>query len=124
MAWSVIRLVLGRTEKFPNGSTQHGYDVVAPLTEDGHLDEDAWRKDKKKARVRRFWAGDPDEVGTIVHTRGRKWAFSYAPGLDDDEPLFKLEQHRIVEGEYLTVTEHDGSALPFLVANVEPLSRR
>ena len=121
MAWCKIKLVLGRTQAYPNGSMSHGYDIIAPLTADDHLDEAAWREDKKRSRVHRFWAGEPDEVGTLIHTRHRTWAFSYAPGEDDDEPIFKLETHTFKEGEYLTITEHDGEAMPFLVANVERL---
>ena len=121
MVWSVIKLKLGRTEAFPSGSADHGYDIVAPLTDDGHLDEEVWRENRGKARVHRFWKGEADEVGTLIHTRHRTWAFSYAPGEDDDEPIFKLEQHQFKEGEYLTITEHDGDPLPFLVANVRPL---
>jgi len=121
MAWMKIKLFLGRTEDHPSGSTAHGYDIVAPLTEDGHLDEAAWRENKKKSRVHRFWEGEADEVGTLIHTRHRTWAFSYAPGEDDDEPIFKLETHVVRQGEYLTITEHDGEALPFVVASVSPL---
>ena len=121
MAWSVIKLVLARTDEFPNGSTAHGYDIVAPLSEDGHLDEAAWRADKAKSRVHRFWEGEEDEVGTLIHTRHRTWAFSYEPGEDDDEPIFKLEQHVFREGEYLPITDHEGDALPFIVANVRSL---
>ncbi len=121
MTWMKIKLVLGRTEDHPSGSSAHGYDIVAPLTADGHLDEAAWRADKRAARVHRFWAGEPDEVGALIHTRHRTWAFSYAPGEDDDEPIFRLDTHVFRQGEYLTITEHDGQALPFLVASVSPL---
>ena len=121
MSWSHIKLVLARTADHTSGSTAYGFDIVAPLTRDGHLDEVVWRDNKSKARVHRYWAGEPDEVGTLIHTRHRNWAFSYAPGEDDDEPIFKLETHTFKEGEYLTITDHDGDALPFLVAKVSRL---
>lgn len=124
MTWSQIKLVLGRTAEHPAGSDVRGYDIIAPLTADGHLDEAAWRENKQKARVHRFWAGEKDEVGTLIHTRHRTWAFSYVPGEDDDEPIFKLESHTFKEGEYLTIVENDGEALPFLVANVSPLQTK
>lgn len=124
MTWSLIKLVLGRTPDHPEGSIACGYDVVAPLTADGHFDEVAWRADKQKSRVHRFWTDENDEVGRLIHTRHRTWAFSYAPGEDDDEPIFKLEAHAIREGEYLTIAEKDGEPLPFLVANVSPLDAK
>jgi len=121
MTWSVMKLVLGRCDDYPQGSLAHGYDIVAPLTPDGHLDEAAWRAAKQKSRVRRFWQGEPDELGTIIHTRHRTWAFSYKPGEDDDEPVFKLEDHRFAEGKYITIRGHDGEASTFLVAEVHSL---
>lgn len=114
-----IRLELARTPEFPEGSAQHGYELVAPLDAKGHLDAAAWRASKGACTVRRFWRGEADEHGTLVHTRGG-WAFSYAPGEDDDEPVFRLDRHLFVPGEYVTVTEHDGNARPFRVAEVGP----
>lgn len=35
-----IRLELGRTTGFPNGDSSHGYEFLAPLTEEGHIDHD------------------------------------------------------------------------------------
>ncbi len=121
MTWMHIRLNLARTQDFPDGSNAHGYDMVAPLTADGHLDEAAWRTDRKRATVRRFWEGEDDEHGHLVHTRHRTWAFSYAPGEDDDEPIFHLESHAIAPGDYITITEHDGAAEPFRIIAVAPL---
>jgi hypothetical protein len=39
MALRKVRLELARTAEFPDGSSQPGYEFVAPLTDDGHLDE-------------------------------------------------------------------------------------
>src|SRR5688572_12012268 len=33
-----IRLHLARSKDFPDGSARHGYEFVAPLGEDGHID--------------------------------------------------------------------------------------
>ena len=74
--------------------------------------------------MRRFWEGDDDESGHLVHTRHRTWAFSYRPGEDDDEPIFKLDRHVFTAGEYVSVTEHDGVTRPFRVASVMPLPGR
>lgn len=50
--------------------------------------------------VRRFWGGDEEERGQLIHTAGRRWAFSSVPGDDaDDEPNFRLEKHAFRPGE-------------------------
>jgi hypothetical protein len=38
-----IRLELARNAEFPEGSARHGYEFIAPLTPDGHLDPDGWK---------------------------------------------------------------------------------
>lgn len=121
MTWQHIKLNLARTPEFAQGSVERGYDIIAPITEDGHFDETEWRTNKKHAKVRRFWTGEDDEHGELIHTRHRTWAFSYAPGEDDDEPIFHLETHKIAEGEYISVTEHDGTRYPFRIAAMGPV---
>ncbi len=121
MGWYEIRLELARTAQFVEGSRTHGYQIRAPLMQDWHLDEAAWRKDKKAAIVHRFWEGEEDTYGHLIHTRHRTWAFSYAPGEDDDTPIFMLETHLFKVGEYITINEHEGDSLPFRVAEVRPL---
>ena len=119
MALHKIRLELARTPEFPMGSAERGYEFVAPLTDDGHFDPEGWRSGKSKCTVRRFWPREDDEHGHLVHTRQRNWAFHYdGTSPNEDEPIFKFDHHRMVEGEYVTITEHDGTALPFRVARV------
>ena len=122
MSWRRIRLELARTPQFANGSPRHGYELKAPLTEDGHLDVEAWREHKKGATVRRFWEGEDDEHGVLIHTRHRTWAFSDEPGEDDDTPFFHLETHRFAVGEYVSIREQDGETLPFRVADVRDVA--
>jgi hypothetical protein len=118
MALKRIRLELARTEGFPNGSPDHGYEFVAPLTTDGHLSAEEWRTQKDKCTVRRFWRGQPDEFGKLRHL-GHGWRFDYDPSdADDDEPFFKLDRHALVEGAYVSVTEHDHIQRPFKIAGV------
>lgn len=121
MTWQHIHLELARTPDFVAGNDQRGYDLVAPINEDGTFDEATWRENKTKSHVRRFWDGEDDQHGLLIHTRHRTWAFSYAPGEDDDEPIFHLESHKIQEGEYVTITETDGSALPFRISAMAPV---
>lgn len=118
-----IRLELARSPDFPNGSAAHGYEFTAPLTVDGHLDPAEWRDNKAACTVRRFWTGEDDEPGVLVHM-GQGWRFHY----DDedpleDEPLYKLDRHTIREGEYLSITEHDGVLRTFRVVRITPRVR-
>ena len=115
MALKLIRLELARTGDFPEGSPDHGYEFTAPLTGDGHLDAEGWKEYRQACTVWRFWGDDEDERGQLIRTRGGRWAFSYEPGEEDDEPIFRFEQHLFRDGEYVTITEHDGVARPFRV---------
>lgn len=118
MTLSRIRLELARTRERPGGDANHGFDLVAPLDREGRLDVDAWQRVKGQCAVRRFAPGQDDEHGELIRTRSRAWAFSYAPGEDDDEPIYRLADHRFVEGEYVSITEHGGQTLPFKVVSV------
>jgi hypothetical protein len=113
-----VRLELARTAQFPDGNSDCGYEFIAPLDNKGRLDPGAWRAHRARCTVRRFWTGQPEEQGELLHTRGGKWVFSYSPGAEDDEPIFKFDRHSFVPGEYVSITEHDGVTRPFKVVSV------
>lgn len=114
-----IRLELARNPDFPVGSINHGYEFKAPLGPTGALDLDAWKRERRHCVVRRFWQGQPDETGHLVHTRHRTWAFHYdGSESDQDEQIFAFDRHHFLEGEYVSITEHDGIQRTFLVAEV------
>jgi len=118
MTLKTIRLELARCAEFPEGSSELGYDIVAPLTANGHIDLEAWKSAKAKCTVRRFARAADDENGMLVHRRGG-WLFDYDPdAADDDEPVFKLDRHVFRQGEYVTVTEHDGEQRTYQIAAV------
>ena len=117
-----VILHLGRTEDHPEGSSRCGYNFIAPLDADGHFDADKFAESGLACTVSRFWEGQDTENGELIRTEEGEWAFSYELGDDDDEPIVHLAQHRIVEGEYLSITEHDGVTRPFRVDAVRPLS--
>jgi hypothetical protein len=118
-----IRLELGRTPEFPDGSQKYGYEFIAPLTGDNHIDADAWKKVKDHCGVLRFWGTDKQERGVLRHV-GNGWRFDYDPRDDtDDEPFFKLDRHSLAPGDYVSVTEHDGVQRPFRVVSVTPVVR-
>jgi hypothetical protein len=116
---SSIRLELARDHEFPEGSNSRGYELIAPLDPHGHLDQDAWKKVRERCRVKRFWDGQPDEIGHLIHKRGGVWAFDYDPKSDaDDETGFKLDKHIFRPGEYVSFRERDGVMRTFRVRSV------
>jgi hypothetical protein len=117
MTWKTVRLELGRTKAYPEGSPSYAYVLHLPLDEAGTLDAPTYRAARERATVRRLWAGEADQAGTLIHRRGGTWAFSYAPGDEDDETIFHLETHKIRPGEYVTITETNGEKLPFKVVS-------
>lgn len=122
MSLTRIRLELARDPEFPEGSARHGYEFVAPLDPDGHIDAEAWRRERARCTVTRFWNGEAEEEGHLVHTRGRAWAFHYDVEGDpeSDEPGYHLESHRFAEGEYVSIREHDGVLRTFKVVSLSP----
>jgi hypothetical protein len=60
-----ILLTLARSKDFPDGSSRHGYDFIAPLDPQGHIDPILWKEYRDYCRVRRFWAGEDDEIGRL-----------------------------------------------------------
>ena len=116
-----VRLELARSEGFPDGSSRHGYEFVAPLDANGHIDADAWRRTKERCTVTRFWSGEDEENGRLRHV-GQGWRFDYDGRIDeDDEPFFKLDRHVLATGNYISVTEHDHVQRPFRIVSVTPM---
>ncbi len=115
-----IHMNAARSEEFPEGSNGHGYEFVAPLDADKHLDPVAWKMHKDDCWVRRFWGDAPDERGKLRHI-GKGWIIDYDPSrTDDNEPFFKLDKHLISVGEYLSVREPDGEMRTFYIVAMQP----
>jgi hypothetical protein len=117
-----IRLELARTPEYPEGSARHGYEFVAPLKDDGHIDSEAMHKVRELCRVTRFWGDAEEEHGRFAHTR-HGWCFTYGDDADE-ESFFKLERHLFKPGAYVSITEHDGVQRPFRVVLVTPAITR
>jgi hypothetical protein len=120
-----IRLELARSPEFPEGSAQHGYEFVAPLDANGHIDVEAWKKERQHCRVRRFAAGADDEIGVLVHRPGGpehgRWVFDYNPKrADDDESGYRFGAHAFRPGEYVSIRNEDGEMHTYRVVSVEP----
>ncbi|ESR26467.1 hypothetical protein [Lutibaculum baratangense] len=115
-----VRLNLARSHDFPHGSSRHGYEFVAPLDQEGKIDAGAWRKARDRCRVRRFWAGEQDDLGHLVHRPGGSWAFHYdIEGDEDDEPGYRFGDHSFNPGEYVSIRDDEGEMHTFQVATVE-----
>jgi hypothetical protein len=122
-AFKRIRLHLARSKEFPTGSTRHGYELVAPLNAAGHIDPELWRTHRDNCRVHRFWAGEDDRIGRLVHRPGGKeharWMFDYNPErADDDEAGYRFGAHVFAPGEYVTIRDDD-EMHTFKVVSVE-----
>ncbi|MBX9591284.1 MAG: hypothetical protein K2X43_18500 [Hyphomonadaceae bacterium] len=117
-----VRLELARDHEFPNGSSERGYEFIAPLDSRGRIDLAAWKTLRDRCRVRRFWAHERDEVGHIVHKRGT-WAFHYDIHGDPnhDETGFRLDAHTFVPSEYVSIKEQDGVLRTFRVVSVREI---
>jgi hypothetical protein len=120
-----IRLNLARSKEFPTGSSRHGYEFVAPLDDKGHIDVELWRQHRDNCRVRRFWEGQDDESGFVVHKQGgpehARWIFDYDPtAVDDDESGYRFGAHVFRSGEYVSIRNDDGEMHTYQVVSVEP----
>lgn len=118
-----IRLELARDPDFPEGSSRHGYEFVAPLGADGYIDADAWKKVRQQCRVVRFWEGEEDEIGHLVRKPGGFWAFHYdiLGDAEDDESGYRFESHVFRPGEYVSIRDQDDRLRAFQVISVQEL---
>ncbi|MGH7016381.1 MAG: hypothetical protein ACRED8_04765 [Caulobacteraceae bacterium] len=115
-----MRLARNPGTEFAGGDDHRGYTLTAPLTAEGRIDAAGYARAKDLCVVRRF-APDEDPVdGKLMRTGGR-WFFDYEEGpMVEDEPLWRLGDHRFAIGEYVTVTDEDGRPLTYKVVEVVP----
>ncbi len=119
-----IKLNLARSKEFPEGSARHGYEFVAPLDDNDHIDVAQWRQHRRNCRVRRFWEGEDDEVGFVVYRPGgpehRRWIFDYDPAAtEDDESGYRFGAHAFRVGEYVSIRDESGDMHTYKVISVE-----
>lgn len=119
-----VTLNAARSKQFPDGSIRHGYDFVAPLTADGHIDVDAWKAHRGECFAHRFWGDDPALRGLLVRrpggAGGSTWAFEWkgGRGQDEEEEGFRFADHAFQPGEYVSLREEDGDLVTFRVVSV------
>lgn len=122
-----IRLELARSKEFPSGSATRGYEFVAPLSANGHIDPKLWQEHRAHCGVRRFWDGEAEQIGRLVHKPGgsehARWVFDYdTETSDDDESGYRFGTHAFVPGEYVSIRSEDGDLHTFQVAAVESVN--
>jgi len=118
-----VTLNAARSKEFPEGSIRHGYDFVAPLTDESHIDLEAWKQHRGECFAHRFWGGEPSLRGLLVHRAGGRggstWSFEWNKGArNQEEEGFRFGDHAFKIGEYVSVREEDGELLTFRVVSV------
>jgi hypothetical protein len=116
MPLTQVVLRLARNPGFPDGDASQGYIINAPLDRDGRLAVDEWRTLRDQCTVIRFKPGeDRDADGKLTH-RGSNWYFHYDEEREgDDEPAYRLGDHALAVGNYITIHESDGKDLTYRV---------
>lgn len=113
--WLELALEARGSER--NGSV--GYVLVAPLTEDGGIDLDLWRRHHDACGVIRFRPREPDDVGHLVRTTGDTWAFRFdVTRKSSVEPAYHLGPERLAPGGYVFIHDDTGPRI-FRVASIE-----
>ena len=124
MALTRVVLRLGRNPEagFPEGDDDMGYVIVAPLDKDGVLDPELWRANKERCTVFRFTPDHADDADGWLTHRGNQWHFHYDEEHEGpDEPVYRLGDHKLRVGEYVTIHEADGDDLTYKVTEARPL---
>ncbi|WP_395646935.1 hypothetical protein [Terricaulis sp.] len=104
-----IRLELAREPGHPEGDAHTGYVIVAPLDGDGRIDIDTARDFRDSCTVVRMRPGAEPERGILRRRPGGSWALHYdLEAGEDDDPGYRLGEHRFVPGEYVTIIEDAG----------------
>ncbi len=117
-----ITLHLARDKDFRDGSSERGYEFIAPLDASGRLDADVWKRLRGQCRARRFWAGEEDCTGQLVHHAGGEggatWKIHYPEAIEGDETGYRLGAHRFVENEYISIHDQSGRSHTFKIADI------
>ncbi len=114
----VMRLARNPGTEFADGDDHRGYTIIAPLLEDGRIDEKALGR--HKAKVRRF-APDEDAREGRLGRHGQAYVIEYGEE-EGAEPLYRVGDHRFALGEYVSITDDEGRLLTYKVTEVTPVA--
>lgn len=116
-----IRLGLAREPDHPHGDPGDGWDLVAPLTDEGRLDLKACVAAPERCFVRRFINDATIATGRLRHSFGDHWLLDLDGRDDLDGVGFRLGDERFVLGEYVSIVSADGQAHTYGVERVAPV---
>ncbi len=117
----VMRLARNPGAQFSEADDHRGYTLVAPLTPQGRLDEEAYRSHRNDCSVRRFAPDEEPQLGRLLR-HGQRWVFDYGALAEAEEPVFRLGDHRFATGEYVSITDEDGELLTYKVTEVSQVA--
>ena len=115
----VIHLELARGPEHPEGDATHGYDLVAPLDDEGRIDGRVFRSLPSACRVRRFRPNEQDLIGHLAHgPGGGAWLFDYGNGPQPSERGYNFRDEQFRLEEYVSIREDDNRFHTFRVASL------
>lgn len=99
-----VRLELTVNPGHPIGNRLCGYTWLLPLDGNYQIDVEAWEKNPELFTVTRFWDSESDREGQLARTLNGSWCITYQDG--DQEPVFQLEQEKLLPGEFVDIRDH------------------
>lgn len=117
-----VKLERAREKGKPDPLPGTGYEFVAPLDANGHIDLEGWKNYRTLCFVHRLEKGMVEERGLLVHRAGGQggatWAFDYELGEGDEEAGYRFGSHAFKPGEYVSVRDEDGELHTYRVETV------
>jgi hypothetical protein len=114
----ILRLARNPGSDHPEPDPHNGYALIAPLTDEGHLDEAEFGHSAARCRVRRFMPDTEPRLGRLVRHGGR-WAIHYGDEADvRDETVYRLHDHRFILGAYVSIMDDEGALMTYRVTDV------
>lgn len=113
--WYLVKLELGPTLEYPNGSPGQAFLLRLPLAADGSVDEAMHAAAPREVFVRRFWQNEPDISGTVLPSASG-WIFAFPNGTTDLR--YYLDDVQIRPGAQTVLTDSHGARQPFRVVSV------
>jgi hypothetical protein len=118
-----VTLTLAAGGAHPDGCSERGYRMEAPLGDGGRLDPVLWRLERERCRVWRFWADEPIRTGRLVYEAGAvpMWVIAFDGVTIEREIRHRLGAYLFVLGAPVAIRDSlDGGMRTFVVAEIEP----